>query len=254
MKFVLLAAGRGSRLSPLTDFYPKCLTPFLGKPILDYMIDNLKKVGISQLILVSGYKSEILEDHIKRQGISYKIYLNKDFANTNMVFSLFKAREEFDDDLIISYSDIIFTPQILRKIIQSKAAFGTIVDTDWRTLWKIRMDNPLDDVETLKLDRSDSINEIGGKPNNLEEIEGQYIGLSKLSKSFLPAFSRAFDQLSHEKATKIHFTDFMQHLIKKNVNIRAIKVNGGWVEIDSIRDLENYESSLLMLRRLGLKV
>lgn len=254
MKFILLAAGRGSRLSPITDSQPKCLTPFKTKPIIDYTINGLKSINIKEFIIISGYKSQVLENHIKSQNISFKIFTNENYNSTNMVYSLFKAREEFDDDLIICYSDIIFTPYVLKRIIECKSNFATIIDTDWLSLWNIRMENPLDDVETLKLDINDNIIEIGLKPKSLNEVEGQFIGLTKVSKSFLPTFIKKYDELETSKAQNIHFTGFLQHLLEEKIEIKAVKIHGEWIEIDSIQDLKNYNNSTTILNRLGLKI
>ena len=252
MKFILLAAGKGTRLSPITDEHPKCLTPFQGRPIIDYTVDALNSVGIPEMIVVGGYKSDVLTQHLKKLNISSKIYINKDYDQTNMVYSLFSAIHEFTDDLIISYSDIIFTPNVLELLMQSKADFGTIVDTDWQTLWNIRMDDPLDDVESFKLDVDNNIIEIGHKPKSIDEVEGQYIGLSKISKKFLPTLVKKFEELERKRAKSIHFTGFIQHLIEKKYKIQAIKVHGEWIEIDSVMDLKNYHSSSLILKRLRL--
>ena len=87
---------------------------------------------------------------------------------------------EFEDSIIISYGDIIFQKSILQKLIVSNENFSIIVDKEWKKYWKIRFKNPLDDAESLKIDESGNISDIGQKVSKMEDIEGQFIGLIKI--------------------------------------------------------------------------
>ena len=110
---------------------------------------------------------------------------NEKYKTTNMLYSLFKLKKFFDgnNDLIISYGDIIYKNRVLKKLINSKEQLSTVIDTDWYSYWKLRMENPLDDAESLKLDKKYYITDIGKKVKNLKNIRGQYIGLTKISKN-----------------------------------------------------------------------
>ena len=179
MKVIILSAGQGSRLGSLTRKKPKCLVELNGKTILDYQLELYKKKNIDEVFVISGYKEKkIISDRIS------KIY-NPNYKTTNMVASLFCAEEYFDDDLIISYSDIIYNKEVLKQLIRNKHDIVVTVDKDWFELWKIRMDDPLIDAETMKLDSDKNIIELGKRANNYNEINGQYIGLIKLSNSIL---------------------------------------------------------------------
>ena len=181
MKAIILAAGQGTRLRPLTDDKPKCMVEFQGKPIIDHIIDNFKLCGIDDIVVVNGYKGNILEQHLEGQNI--KFIQNEKYDSTNMVHSLFCASSEFNDDLIISYSDIIYSPKILKKLIDSHHPISLAIDLKWRELWEIRMENIISDVETLKMTSKGTVSEIGQKPEVLSEIEGQYIGLISVRKN-----------------------------------------------------------------------
>ena len=106
---------------------------------------------------------------------------NNKYNETNMVHTLFCAETEMDDDLIISYSDIIYTRNVLKSLIENNNDIVITIDKNWLDLWKIRMTNPLIDAETLKINDSGNIDEIGKKPESYIDIKGQYIGLIKLS-------------------------------------------------------------------------
>ena len=83
MKAIILAAGQGKRLKPLTNDKPKCMINLFGKRIIDYQIEVFKKFGISDIIVVTGFKSESVDIS------EIKIYQNHDFDRTNMVETLF---------------------------------------------------------------------------------------------------------------------------------------------------------------------
>lgn len=238
MIFIILAAGQGTRLYPLTKKIPKCLVKYQGKSILDYQLDNCKKIKIQKIFLVSGYKSS----KIKRKNI-IKIK-NEKYKTTNMLYSLFKLKRLFDgkNDLIISYGDIIYKNRVLRKLINSREKISTIIDSNWYNYWKLRMENPLDDAESLKIDKNNYITDIGKKVKDLKDIKGQYIGLTKISKNISKKILKVWIDIKNkknkDKINNLYITDFFQILIKKKFKIKAVSVKRGWLEFDEISDLK----------------
>ena len=87
MKAIILAAGQGTRLRPLTDDKPKCMVEFQGKPIIDHIIENFILCGIDDIVVVNGYKGNILEQHLENQNI--KFIQNEKYDSTNMVTRYF---------------------------------------------------------------------------------------------------------------------------------------------------------------------
>jgi len=245
MKAIILAAGEGLRLRPYTKNRPKCMVSFRERPIIDYIIDSMKKCGITDIAIVAGYKQSILERHFK--NTDFRFYKNSDYDASNMVHSLFIAEREMDEDLIISYSDIIYEDKVLKKLIQTDGDIAVVVDKDWKKLWDMRMDNPLADVETMKINNDNFIIELGKKPINYNDIEGQYIGLIKLSKNVLKKVQDFYHSLNTniiydgDEFKQIYMTSFLQLIIDDLMPIKAVFINGGWIEIDTVRDLEVYE-------------
>ena len=103
MKVIILAAGKGSRLRPLTDCQPKCMVPYQNKPIINHLLEVINKCNIRDIVLVTGYREDVLKKHLAQTAVQF--YHNERFAQTNMVSSLFCAETEMNDDLIISYAD-----------------------------------------------------------------------------------------------------------------------------------------------------
>jgi len=241
VKLLILAAGQGTRLRPLTDNKPKCMVEYKNKPIIDYILDATKKCSINNIAVITGYKKGVLENYLKNENI--KFFTNDNFDKTNMVNTLFCAKEFMDDDLIISYSDIVYTKEILDKLIQSKNDFSVVVDRDWYKLWSKRMDNPLEDAETLKV-IGDRIVELGKKPKNYDEIEGQYIGLIKISKNIINEVITFYNSLDKNTIydgkdfNNMYMTSFIQMIIDNLLDVKPIFINGGWIEIDSVTDTQ----------------
>jgi L-glutamine-phosphate cytidylyltransferase len=243
MKVIILAAGQGTRLRPLTNEKPKCMVPYNNKAIIDYILEAVSACGIQEISIVNGYKKNILKQHLKEYNIKY--YTNKNFNQTNMVSSLFCAKEFMDDDLIISYSDIIYKKEVLNKLINSDGDINVVVDRCWKELWSLRMDNPLQDAETLKI-QAGKIVEIGKKASRYDDIEGQYIGLIKVSKKYVDKFIDFYDSLSktelydNQNYENMFMTSFIQQIIDNLTEVKPIFIEGGWIEIDCVDDIEKY--------------
>ena len=245
MKGIILAAGEGKRLSPLTDLHPKCMINYNGKTIINYILDTMDQCGIENPIIVNGYKKEILEKHLRDRDISY--YTNENYAVTNMVATLFCAEDDFDDDIIISYADIIFTDDVLKKLIVSNYDISVVVDSKWQDLWEMRMDVPLQDAETMKINNDGNIIGLGKTPNSYEDVEGQYIGLIKISKKIISKVSKFYHNLDKkvtyggEDFNNMYMTTLLQLIINNLSPVKAVLINGGWLEFDTIKDLESYK-------------
>lgn len=115
------------------------------------------------------------------------------------------------------------------------------------------MENPLTDAETMKIDESNNILELGKKPKNINEIQGQYIGLIKISKNILPKVIDFYENLDKNKIydgknfDNMYMTSFIQLIIDNLFKAKAELIEGGWLEIDSLQDLDNYTKANFIL-------
>lgn len=238
-KAVILAAGEGSRLRPLTNDRPKCMVEVNGKALLDYQLEAFNETGVQPVHVVTGYKHE----RVVRDGIH--LHHNPRFASTNMVYTLFRAADVFDgeSDVIISYGDIAYNVDVLQQLIACTAPIGVIADSSWRAYWEARMEDPFSDAETFRINDGNRIIELGRKPNSYSDIQGQYIGLIKIRADHAKAFVTAWqsmDQTAHydgKDFENMYMTSFLQHLINNGWDLRAEFVDNGWIEIDSPEDL-----------------
>lgn len=243
-KVIILAAGFGSRLMPYTADRPKCMVSLCGKSILQRQIDIFHKHGIEQIAVVAGHQAQAV-DH---PDITEK-FINEDYNSTNMVASLMCARDwiESGSDIIVSYGDIVFNQQVIEKLIGSKEGINVVIDQYWRKYWSLRMEDPLSDAETMKFKSSGYIQELGKKPRSYDDVQGQYIGLQLWRTSAIKRILGTYDAMDREKLydgnpfPKMFMTSFIQHLIDEGNDISPVIVKNGWLEIDTVQDLESYE-------------
>ena len=242
MKVIILAAGEGTRLRPLTLNNPKCLVELFGKSILQWQIDIFNDFQIKNIIIVKGY----LEKKINLPNITY--YINEKFSTTNMVETLFSARNEMNESIIISYGDIIFEKNVLNELLTSQADISLVVDTNWLNYWKQRFKEPLDDAESLVIDDEGNISSIGQKIKKLDQAQAQYIGLMKFQGKGLEQLKSFYEQskaLSKSGKNplnpnldfnKSYMTDLLQGMINNGIKIKAVPIKNSWLELDSYND------------------
>jgi choline kinase len=230
---IILAAGLGSRLRPHTNNCPKGLVKVRGKPILQYQIDTLKQAGIDEIVIVTGY----LGDKIKLEFSGFQIVENPRWDTTNMVASLYCAREWLRDDVIISYSDIIYSTMVLKKLLSSKASLAVCADQKFLSYWKSRFEDPLLDLESFEVS-SGCISSIGQKVESIENIEAQYIGLTRFKGHGLRLLRDYLADLSSERRfDRLYMTDLLMIMIENGVCIRPVFHENQWLEIDTVNDL-----------------
>lgn len=246
LKSIILAAGQGTRLFPLTKNKPKCMVDLFGKPLIQHQIDVLHRCGINDISVVVGY----LGDTIDLPNVH--VYKNLDYENTNMLETLFCAKSKLTNSVIISYGDIIYEEKVLNRLIQSEDDISIVVDKNWQQYWSLRFENPLDDAESLIIDKTQHIREIGQKTDTFENIQAQYIGLMKFSGDGLLKIKTMYEKFKKMSETgpnplnpdlsfeKSYLTDFLQTLIKNDCELKSVQINGGWLELDSMADYELY--------------
>jgi len=244
MQTIILSAGVGSRLRPYTKDLPKCLVKLGGTAILEHQLTVLQDCGISKksISIVGGYLCEKLRKY------NIKVFENKFYQKTNMVFSLFVALNNLNnnEDIIISYGDIVYEKKVLKKLIKSTHSITIVADKSWKNLWDLRMDNILNDAETFRYDSNLNILEIGKKAKSIDEIQAQYIGLIKIKKEFIKRINKIYQDFFKNKnvdksiLNNMYMTSFIENLINKNLPVKACLIEGGWLEVDTTYDLEIY--------------
>ena len=243
MKAIILAAGQGTRLKKYTENLPKGMLNFQGKTIIERQIEIYKRCGITDISIVRGFAA----DKIAYEGVKY--YTNEAFETTNMVESLLAAKEEFNDDVIVSYSDILFEDRLLKGMMESSADFAVAVDDEWKPYWEARYGKIDFDTESLSINADGNITELGLESPKIEDISARYIGLLKFSKTGLDYIVKVMEdahrdfegrpwQQSGKEVKKAYMTDLLNAIIESGREVKAVRFEHGWIEFDTNEDYE----------------
>lgn len=223
MKGIILAAGRSTRLYPITLEKPKCLLDVGGKSLLDRQIDYLKELGVSDIVVVTGY----LNEHIEKvcSGKARCIYF-PDFAKTNNLHTLNYISDELNDDAIVMFADVILDKNILKECVESEKDFCLVLEQDLVP-------------ETMRAKTvSGKIIDIG-KHISEKEAEGNFIGIAKYSKKGCELLKKELSELAVDENSDSYYIIALNSLAKKGINIDFVGVNKRkWFEIDTVEDYE----------------
>ena len=236
MRGLILAAGRGRRMGEITKEKPKCLIKIAGITLLERQIMAFNESGITDIAIVTGYRSESLK--------TYKLveFHNPNWKNTQMFRSLLCASDWLKhDNCIVSYSDIFYGSNILSKLQRSNSDVAVAYDPKWEELWAKRFDTPLLDAESFKMDNDKFVVELGNKVKSASEIQGQYMGLIYFTREGWNKLISMSSQITLQMQDEIHMTDILNRAILAGaIKIKAVSNEEDWGEIDSESDLSLY--------------
>lgn len=229
---VLLAAGAGTRLRPLTDTCPKCLLEVGSRPLLDYQLEALAAAGIEDILVVTGHGADQIA---ARYGNRLRTLYNPDFARTNNLHSLWAARQEFAGrDLLCLHTDLLFHPALLPSCLRNRADVCVVLD---RALVE----------ETMKARvENDQVVEIG-KNIPPEKVFGTFLGLARFSPAASAVLPEVLGLLAQEeKHRQSYFTASLPPLAARGLRIGYTLTEGlPWIEIDTGADLDRAARDVL---------
>ena len=246
MNIFILCAGLGKRLEHKTLNKPKCLVEVNKIPILQRLLEQLKQIGIrrEKIILCSGY----LNNQLPKE---YTQLHNDLYSSTNMIYTLFKALNNFDqnlllkEDSLIIYGDCLYDIEILSLISNyhfSKEDVLIPIDQNWKEQWKMRYDNPYDDAETLIYDKKNmKLLNIGEKTLKPDDYMGQFMGIFKIKNNSMKLFIKEYKNLTKTLQNNISSTEFINLSLNK-IFYKVIPLEFKWSEVDNLTDLAVAES------------
>lgn len=233
MRAIILAAGRGSRMGDATQNLPKCRSILQGRELIQWQLDALRKSGITDIAIVTGYLSDTF-------NFDLVYFKNEKWNVTNMVRSLTEARDWLEsEECIVSYSDIVYSPRVIKKLSEAAGEVVLTYDPHWKNLWSLRFEDPLDDAETFKTVNG-KVTEIGRRATDFNEIEGQYMGLLKFSPEGWREVEGLLNTFSATELDKLDMTSLLQSFIEANGTINCVPIDDSWYEVDSLDDLNLY--------------
>lgn len=131
MKALILNSGLGSRMGDITNTHPKCMTEIdQNETIVGRQINLLKMCGITDIVMTTGYFDESLRNYCNEfSDMNFTYVLNPKFRETNYIYSIYCAREYLHDDIVLMHGDLVFTLDVLKKVIESSKSVMTVSST-----------------------------------------------------------------------------------------------------------------------------
>ena len=240
MNIVFLAAGKSSRIYKEVG-KPKCLLKINNQSIISNLLKNLKGLKIKKINIVVGFKSNLIKRELKKNKKINYIY-NKYYNSREMLYSLILALKKIDDDIIFSYTDIIYHRNIIKKLISKKNNIYLPILKNWKEVWIRRKKEIKSDAENLQIDKNDNLKTIGKKITNISKVKYQFMGLVMINKENKKEIIKLYKSIKNNK--KIHLTEFLNLIVKKKIKIKCLKYLKNWYEFDDIDDYINYRKKL----------
>ena len=241
MKAIIIAAGSGTRLGKKQSEIPKSLLEVNGKTILSRQISVFKKMGIEEIIVITGPYNE------KFPSIDVKYVNDAEHNEHDILGSLLVARSYIHGDIVITYSDILFDEKILEQLIQHECDLGIAVDMNWKQAYEGRTLHPLTEAENVLLDANENVLKIQKDIKSNAGMVGEFLGLIKFSSRGTKILTDKFEYLltnhvgtfhNSMSLKKAYITDLIQEFINSKTVVTPILISGKWCEIDTIQDLE----------------
>lgn len=228
---IILAAGIGSRIRPLTDNCPKSLLTIDGVTILERMINNIRECGIEDFVLVLGYLEDQIRDFVANTFPDIKVtfIVNERYRETNTGYSLMLAADASEGKGFVKFdADVVFDQAILKNLIDSEYETCLCVDTNIQL-----------DAEEIKVAVQDN-NRVTHASKTLNPLEaiGESIGIEKVSHETAAVL---FNELRRMMEDQTHHQQYYEaayeRLIEQEVPFFALDITGlKWVEIDTVED------------------
>jgi len=253
MKAIVIAAGRGKRLGQHTDELPKTLVQVGARSILGWQLRAFAAAGVDELVIIRGYRGDVLEAGaraIAPRGMRLSFVDNLAWESNNILLSLACARAHLSGPALITYSDIIFTPSVVRALVAAPGSIDLVIDTEFRAIYQGRTEHPLEEGEVADLDPGGQVRRVGKKALPPAEAYGEFIGLLKADAAGMAALARTLDAAQarytgrddqpYRRAARFrnaYLTDLLDELIELGQPITPVAIRGQWREIDTSQDL-----------------
>ena len=236
-KAIVLAASRGFALGELTEDKPKVMLSIGGKTVLRRLLDEFKNQNINKVILVAGYKPAAIDS----SGI--EMYINKDYETTGELASLSQVVNEFHEDMIITYGDLLFRSYILRDLLENDGEIVAVIDS---TVENENYSGSPDyaycsQEEDRAIFKQDAyLNHVSeAKESSSETPTGRWIGMLRVRGQGKQWIEEAIDELKvHKNFNKMSLADLLNQLIKLNHPVKVHYINGHWVDINALADID----------------
>ena len=245
MRVIILAAGMGSRLRPLTNDKPKCMIKLFNETLIERQIKIFHSCNINDITIVTGYRNEMIDI----PDVNY--VKNENYETTNMNESLFCALEPSNSHVLVTYSDIVFEQKIIQQMLEITDGIRLAVNLNWKKYYQNRKNHPLSEAENVLVENERILQIRKNISKSLQNQQiGEFLGIMMLSSDHIKILLQRYSYLKKNHIGAFHnspslsnayITDMLQEIINYGVNVKPVFIEGKWFEIDTPEDLKNTE-------------
>ena len=244
MNAIILGAGRDRLPLPESDDQPKCLLTGLGgRRVLDWILDALRHAGIGEVIFVGGYRLEAVQAAYPH----LQYVANPEWEHSGILVSLFRAMSHITGDVVISYADVIYRPNVAQRLVDAAdAEIVLVVDRDWQGRHTRPGSKSPAQAEKVVI-RDGWVTRIG-RHIPVDEATGEFIGLARFNAAGVARLRQwrathlagPADRPLQESATvaQAYLTDWLQEMIALGVRVRAVEIWRDWAELETTADID----------------
>lgn len=240
VKAILIGAGRGRRLMPLTEECPKGLVPLHGRPLLDWILEALAPLGVDEVVYVGGWQV----DAVRRAYPEFTFVVNERWAETNILYSLFAARAHMAEGFVCSYVDIVYRAEPIAALAASPHDATLVVDTRWRNRYQERSQHPETDGEKVLADGA-RVTAVGRWIDPATAV-GEFIGVARFTAAGAAALTAEWDRITRERPEgpvgrsanreKAYLIDLFDEMLAQGAALHRVDTHGEYFEIDTTED------------------
>lgn len=238
MKAIILAAGVGKRLGAVAQGRPKCLIDIGGRTLLSRHLEHLVGLGITNVVLVVGYQQDLIREVVRSESFpgTIRFVMNERFERGSIT-SLWEARSEFDDNVVIMDADVLYHPVVLRRLVESRSGNALLMDETVRQQTE----------ECMVAVQDERVIALSKKLPADYDLAGEGVGFLKVRKEDLPSLIDSVRPAIDAGQLDQEYEDALKDFFK-TVRVGFERIGGlPWIEIDFPEDLQRAEAEILPL-------
>ncbi len=231
MKAIILSAGQGTRLLPMTATIPKCLLEIQGKTIIEWQVDELHKCGVDQITVVTGYGADKVEDLLQRRYGPQRVqtHYSPDYATTDNLVSCWKVREQMTDDFILLNGDTLFEAAVVKSLLKSPAGPVTVT-VNHKDIY---------DADDMKVSMEGSRLTKVGKDISSGNIHGESIGMILFRDKGPAIFKNSLEKaMADTKSVRRWYLSIIDEIAQERTVLTCSIKGLAWCEVDYPADLK----------------
>lgn len=247
MKAIILSAGQGRRLLPLTENRPKCLIPLAGRSLLEWQLRNLEAAGLDEAVIVTGFGADQVESALRTmqvQGLSVRTLHNPFYALADNLGSCWAARGEMEGEFLILNGDTLFDVEIAERLIEHVPTAPITVTVDRKGVY---------DADDMKVQTDGAQLVAIGKTLSPERVDGESIGFLRFTVDGGHAFRVAVDKaMRAPEGLSQWYLSVIDRLAKTPGQVGVMSIEGlPWGEMDFPADVKRNEKMTFAWLRSG---